>query len=144
MAPSSSREIISGYGHKNLLSTHNTTLEFTKSSHLTKRGDCIVAVSINKSLIDLNAEFKERLCQSYAKLSIAIEASGILEKVTAQGSPKLILDHQTDMVVRKSDYICSRTLAIHADKAAQDLSRALVEKLKNPAERVKITLTVKD
>ena len=42
------------------------------------------------------------------------------------------MSHPTDMVVRKSGYICGRTLAINADKAACDLSRALVEKLKNP------------
>jgi hypothetical protein len=44
------------------------------------------------------------------------------------------------MVVRKSDYVCNRTLAVHADKAAQDLPKALVEKLKNPQQKVKITL----
>jgi hypothetical protein len=31
-------------------------------------------------------------------------------------------------------------LAVHADKAAQDFSKALVEKLKNPEQKVKITL----
>jgi hypothetical protein len=46
------------------------------------------------------------------------------------------------MVVRKSDYTSSRTLAVHADKAAKDISRELVEKLKNPAQKAKITLTV--
>jgi hypothetical protein len=44
--------------------------------------------------------------------------------------------------VRKSDYICGRTLAIRADKAAKDLSRKLVEELRNPSQRVRITLTV--
>jgi hypothetical protein len=45
------------------------------------------------------------------------------------------------MVIRKSDYLSDRTLAIHADKAANDLSRELVEKLKNPRQKAKITLT---
>ena len=47
------------------------------------------------------------------------------------------------MVVRKSDYVGSRTLAVHADKAACDLSRDLIEKLKNPEQKVKITLAVR-
>ena len=46
------------------------------------------------------------------------------------------------MVIRKSDYVCERTLAVGADKAANDLSRALVEKLKNPKQEVRISLTV--
>jgi hypothetical protein len=53
-----------------------------------------------------------------------------------------VLTHPTDVVVRKSDYFCSRTLAVRADKAASDLSRELVEKLKNPKQETKITLTV--
>jgi hypothetical protein len=72
-----------------------------------------------------------------------IEAGDIVEVVNAFGSVRLILTHPTDMVVRKSNYICNRTLAIRADKAACDLSRRLVEKLKNQKQKVKITLTVK-
>ena len=44
------------------------------------------------------------------------------------------------MVIRKSSYICNRTLAIKADKAAADLSRSLVEKLRKPKQNVEIKL----
>jgi hypothetical protein len=136
------REVIFGFGHENMMATHKTTLEFTKDTHLSKKGDCIVAVAAGKALADLSAEFKEKLRKPHAKLVILIEAGGVIEQVNAHGSPQLILTHPTDMVVRKSDYVCSRTLAVHADKAAQDLSKALVEKLKNPEQKVKITLEV--
>jgi hypothetical protein len=46
------------------------------------------------------------------------------------------------MVVRKSSYVDDRTLAISADKAAADLSRELVEKLRNPKQKARITLKV--
>jgi hypothetical protein len=137
---SEKRETIVGYGHKNIQATHKTTLEFTKDRHLSKKGDCIVTVAADKALADLNAEFKEKLRKPHAKLIILIEADGIIDQVNAHGSPQLILTHPTDMVIRKSDYICNRTLAVHADKAAQDLSKALVEKLKTPQQKVKITL----
>jgi len=136
------REIILGYGHENIQATHKTTLEFTKDKHLSRKGDCIVAVAADKTLADLNPEFKENLRKPHAKLTILIEAGGIAEQVNAHGSPQLFLTHPTDMVIRKSDYVCSRTLAIHANKAAQDLSRELVEKLKKPQQKVKITLVV--
>jgi hypothetical protein len=123
--------------------THKTTLEFTKDGHLSKKGDCIVAVAADKALADLTAEFKENLRKPNAKLTITIEADGITGQVNAEGSPHLILTHPTDIVVRKSDYVSSRTLAVHADKAACDLSRDLVEKLKNPKQKVKITLAVR-
>ena len=142
MYASEIREIIFGYGHENIRATHKTTLEFTKDTHLSKKGDCIVAVAADKALADLNPEFKENLRKPHAKLTILIEAGGIAEQVNAHGSPQLFLTHPTDMVIRKSDYVCSRTLTIHADKAAQDLSRELVEKLKKPQQKVKITLVV--
>jgi len=135
-------ETIVGYGHKNIQATHKTTLEFTKDTHLSKKGDCIVAVAADKALANLSAEFKENLRKPHAKLTILIEAGGIIDQVNAHGSPQLILSHPTDMVIRKSDYICNRTLAVHADKAAQDLSKALAEKLKDPQQKVKITLIV--
>jgi hypothetical protein len=47
------------------------------------------------------------------------------------------------MVVRKSSYVCARTLAVKADKAAADLSRDIVQKLRDPAQKVKVTLSLK-
>ena len=143
MPPAELKEIVFGYGHENIQATHKTTLEFTKDPHLSKKGDCIAAVAADKALADLTAEFKEKLRKPNAKLTITIEANGITERVNARGSPKLILTHLTDMVIRKSEYVCSRTLAVHADKAAQDLPRDLVEKLKKPEQKVKITLVVR-
>jgi hypothetical protein len=136
-------EIILGYGHENIQATHKTTFEITKKAQLSRRGDCIIAVSANKTMTDFSSEFKENLHKEKAKIMILIEAGDAAEVVNAFGSPQLILTHRTDMVVRKSNYICNRTLAIQADKAACDLSRKLVEKLKNPKQKVKITLAVK-
>ena len=135
-------EVITAFGHKNIRASHSTTLEITKEKKLTVKGDCIVAVSADKGLPDLKPEFRESLRKENARLTILIDADGVVDVVRAFGSPELILSHSTDMVVRKSEYICSRTLAIKADKAACDLSRALVKKLQNPEQRVKITLTV--
>ena len=143
MSTSEVRETIFGFGHENIQATHKTTLEFTKNTHLSKKGDCIVAVAVDKALADLNAEFKEKLRKPNAKLAMIFKAGGVTGHVNAHGSPQLILTHPTDIVIRKSDYVCNRTLAIQADKAATDLSRDLIEKLKNPKQKVKITLVVR-
>ncbi|MGC8997952.1 MAG: DUF371 domain-containing protein [Candidatus Bathyarchaeia archaeon] len=135
-------ECITAFGHKNVKAKHKTTLEITKEKELSIRGDCIIAVSADKGLPDLKQEFRELLRRENARLKILMDAGGVVDVVRAFGSPMLILSHPTDMVVRKSGYICSRTLAIRADKAACDLSRALVKKLQNPKQRVRITLTV--
>ncbi|HLE76070.1 MAG TPA: DUF371 domain-containing protein [Candidatus Bathyarchaeia archaeon] len=137
------KEVVSGYGHENIRATHRTTLEFTKEKHLSKKGDCIIAVAADKALADLSCEFKANLRKPNAKLTILIEAGGIAEQVHACGSQQLFLSHPTDAVIRKSDYVCGRTLAVRADKAANNLSREFVEKLRNPKQKVKITLTVR-
>ncbi len=135
-------EVITAYGHENIQATHKSTLEITKEKWLTKRGDCIVATSADKGLTELSERFRGSLRRENSKLTILIEAGGVKDFINAYGSPLLVFTHLTDMVVRKSSYICDRTLAIRADKAACDLSRQLVEKLKNPYEKVQITLTV--
>ncbi|MFH1055963.1 MAG: DUF371 domain-containing protein [Candidatus Altiarchaeota archaeon] len=133
-------ETIKAKGHINVLSTHNTTLEFTKANHLSKRGDCIIAVAADKSMLNLSDEFKKAVRNENAKVEITIECGGIKDTINAHGHPKLTLTHPADFVVRKSDYICSRTLAIKADKAACDIKRELVEELKTAAQ---VTLTLK-
>jgi hypothetical protein len=121
---------------------NKTTFEITKETHLTKRGDCIVAVNSDKAAADLCPEFKASIRNGNAELTIAIEASGEKEVAHAFGSALLSLTHSTDLVARTSDFISNRTLAIRADKAAKDFSRNLVRKLQNPRQKVTFTLTV--
>ena len=135
-------EIFFAYGHENIQATHESTLEITKETKVSKKGNCIIAVSANKAVTDLSPGFKENLRLEDQKMSMLIEAGELVEVVNAFGSPRLILTDPTDMVMRKSSYICNRTLAIQADKAAFDLSRKLVQKLRNPMQKVKITLTI--
>jgi len=135
-------EVIYGYGNENVQATHRATVEFTKDPNLSKNGDCILVVSADKGIADLSQEFRATLKQSHAKLTIKIEVDKFSEEIHAYGSHQLILTNPKEMVIRKSDYASDRTLGIQADKAAKDLSRELVEKLKNPKQKVKITLTV--
>jgi hypothetical protein len=109
---------------------------------VTQRGDCIVAVDANKAVADLSPEFKRALKQPNAKLTIELEVDGQVGKITAYGSPDLTLSHPNDLVIRKSDFTSDRTLAVRADKSSGELSRAVVEKLKNPKQQVTMTLTV--
>ena len=135
-------ETIYAHGHENVTSLNRMTLEITKETHLTKRGDCIIALAADKGARDLSPEFKKLAQNEKAKITITIEADGETEVVNAYGHPQLSFTHTTDLVVRKSDYTCNRTLAVRADKAAKDLSETLVKKMQNPNQRVKVTLTV--
>ncbi len=135
-------EVIYARGHAYVQATHRTTLQITKDPFLTQRGDCVIAVAATKGALDLSPEFKETARREKARITIIVETDNLEEVVTAQGSPRLTFTHPDDLVVRKSRYVCSRTLAINANKTAHDLSRKLVEKLQNPAQKVRVTLTV--
>jgi hypothetical protein len=136
------KEEVAASGHENIEASHPTTLEITKEKYLSRTGDCIIAVGADKSLADLSDEFKENLRKPNAKLTLTIEVDGITGQINAHGSPNLILTHSSEMVVRKSSYVDDRTLAIGADKAAADLPRELVEKLRNQKQKARITLKV--
>ncbi len=142
MNPKQLTETFWALGYANIQAIHPTTLMFTKDIHVSKKGDCIIAMTADKSVADLNAQFKEELRKSNAKVTVIIEAGDLREEIKAFGSPKLCLCHPTDIVIRKSDYICNRTLAICADKSSSDLPRGLVEKLQDPNQKVKVTLKV--
>jgi hypothetical protein len=129
-------------GHENIRATHKTTFEITKEAALTKGGDCIIAVEATKGAADLPFEFKKAAKKKGAQITITIEAGELIEVVESRGNPRLLFTHPTDLVVRKSGYVCDRTLAIRADKSAADLSRKLVEKTKYPSQRIRITLAV--
>lgn len=135
-------ENIHARGHENVTSTNKTTFEITKDAHLTKRGDCIISIDADKAAADLSPEFKLNAKSQNARITITIQAGTETEKINAQGNPQLTFTHHHDLVVRKSEYVCNRTLAVRADKAAKDLSRDLVEKLRDPEQKVVITLTV--
>ena len=134
-------EHLIAHGHINIRSTNRTTFEITKETHLTPRGDCIIAVGANKAAVNLSPRFKQIARMPNARIEVRIEVDGEAETVKAKGHPALTFSHLTDLVVRKSDYVCGRTLAVRADKAACDFSRKLVAKLRNPNQKAKITLT---
>jgi len=137
-----SKEIINAFGHKNILATHTTTFEITKATELSKDGDCIIAVKADKACSDISKDFRDALKEA-RRVEITIEAGGVSDVVTAYGSPALRIKHPEDIVVRKSDYIDERTLAILADKSASELKQELVEELRKPNTKVKIILEIK-
>ena len=133
------KETIICYGHKNVKATHRSTLEITKEDYLTPRGDCIICVKANKGLKELSDEIKEALKRG-KKVKIRITADDIVDELEAVGDERLTFENEISMVIRKSEYVDGRTLAIRANKAARDIKRELVEKLKNPEQMVVVEI----
>ncbi|MEO2117624.1 MAG: DUF371 domain-containing protein [Methanocaldococcus sp.] len=127
--------IIKAKGHKNVSATHKTTLEITKENYLTPTGHCIIGIGADKSMIDFSEDFKEKL-RNAKKIIVEIEVEDLKEVIVGEGHKDLILNHPTDIVIRKSNYICPRTLMINANKSAKDINREMVKKLKEGKELI--------
>ncbi len=128
-------------GHHNVTSQHKTTFEVTQDEEIGLTADCIVGVSSEVSLNDLPIPMKDVIQNENTQIQIILETENSKDVITGYGHPKLSLDHPTDMVCRKSDYTCSRTLMIRADKAAVDLNHDLVRDLAD-GKSLKITIKI--
>lgn len=135
------QEEIIAYGHSNILSTHKTTIEITKDSNVTKKGDCIIGIKSNKACSDLADNVKNSL-KNEKDVKIIFQVNGIEDKISAKGSKNLILMGKEDIVIRKSNFIDERTLAINSNKAACDLKKELIKELKNPKNKIKIIIII--
>ena len=133
-------EVIQASGHPEIMATHSMTLEITKRIHLTKRGDCIIATSASKGCSDLSPELSQLMRNNETQLTITIEAGGRSETIRGRGDTKLTLTHPTDLVARKSNYTCNRTIMVHANRSASDLDREFVKTLRDPRTRIRIEL----
>ena len=137
------REVIHCYGHENIKATHKSTLEITKEDFLTPRGDCIICIKADKALRDLSDEFKRAL-KSGKRIRIRIIVDDLVDEIIASGDERLTFENDVSMVIRKSTYIDGRTLAVKADKAAKDIDRRIVGKLKNSNQKAVIELIIDD
>jgi len=129
-------------GHENIRSNHQKTIEITKESNLTPQGDCIVGVNATSSCADLPQELKDKLRISDSKVTFSINVGEHEFVLKGKGHPNLILTDSEDIVIRKSDFICPRTLAVNCDKASDLLPREMVSLLQDPKTKGTFTITV--
>jgi len=128
-------------GHPNISSRHRTTLELTKDPEIGKTADCIIGVGSKVSMNDLPEEMVRAIKTDKKPVTIRLETENAFNEVKGYGHHDLTLDHPTDMVSRKSDFKCNRTIMINADKAAYDLKKELIEDLSD-SKPLRVTIIV--
>lgn len=138
-----SSDTIKAYGHINVLGTHKSTIEFTKETSLTLKGDCIIGVQADKACFDLNLDLKAEI-KIGAKFRVILEVGNIQESFFGYGHRDLKLLDKNDIVFRTSNYICERTILINCSKACLQLNRDLIKKLKSGEQLIKITIEKTD
>lgn len=119
------------YGHPNITATHEKTFEFTKDKELTLKGDCIIGVNADFSLEEIKPLLKAE------KIEIIVKIEN--EKIRSTAKINKTFCDKHEIVVRKTNYLSTRTLAFNADKVAADFL-PLVQKLKNPNTLIEVEI----
>ncbi|MFH1850193.1 MAG: DUF371 domain-containing protein [archaeon] len=121
------------YGHGNIRSTHAKTLEITKEKQVTIRGDCIIGIAS-----DFDSAFLNQSIKGKKKLLLHLSCGGATDTVSADINQSF--SSHDEIVIRKSGFLSCRTLGIHADKAASDLSADLVKLLNIPGKKIDVKI----
>ncbi len=129
-------------GHKNIRSLHARTIEITKDPNLTPNGDCIIGVNATKSCSDLTSGMKNRIRsnQSFIKIDLVVEPFTF--KIHGFGNDNLLLTHAHDIVLRRSNFICNRTLCLSCNVSAIHVPRKMVELLRDPSKKGLLIISV--
>ena len=123
-------------GHKNMRATHAKTLEFTKDTDLSVRGDCIVGV---------NADFDPEKLKSFIKdkkhIKVTLSIDDLSDSFEAEINPEF--DDEHEIVFRLGSFSSGRTLSVSSTKAAIHLKRDIVKKLEDPSSKMTVEFEVK-
>jgi hypothetical protein len=108
-------------------------LEITKDYHLSLRGDCIVGVRASKACADLDPRLKKSVQDDSAIIRIDLFVGSESYSISGLGDGRLTLLNKHDIVIRKTRFVCPRTLSVGCNKASSDLPRGLVKMLQDSA-----------
>lgn len=120
------------YGHENVRALHPRTIEITTETDLTLQGDCIVGINAGCGCNGIPEELKQKIQEKDAKITITITVNKESFTVIGHGHPDLKLENPHDIVIRTSDYLCPRTLAVGCDFASNDIPRNIIRLLRDP------------
>lgn len=129
------------YGHPSVTAKHKRTIMLTKEDYLTQKGDCIIGIKAEKGLRDFCEDIKNAARYKESMIILSIKTGNITLDITGRGHPNLSYDHPTDIVARKSNYTCDRTLMVNANLAACDFPQEIINLLQMNDQKIIITIT---
>ena len=130
------------HGHQNVRSNHPRTIEVTRHENLTLRGDCIIGVRANKACSTLKENLKNRLRIEDSVVTMEIIVGNDSCRIDGSGSGQLTLEHAHDVVLRKSSFVCPRTISVRCDKGSNEIPRKIISGLQNPETVALLRITV--
>jgi hypothetical protein len=133
--------VVTAQGHEHVSGEHASTFEVASDDYLTPSGDCILGIKADSVPASFDDSFVEACQQRDAIVTVTLETDTHVEHVEARGHPDLTFESDRSMVVRTSEYVDDRTVAVEAEKAAGDIDRSLIAALADGAS-LTVTLSV--
>jgi uncharacterized protein len=128
-------------GHHNVLSYHKKSIEITRENEISLRGDCIIGVGSNKGCGNLDQRLRDALRKNGTRVNIEIIVDNMSFVISGRGDSELTASDTKDIVIRKSNFCCPRTVSVFCDKAASDIPGGMVRELRNPAAKGLLRIT---
>ena len=130
------------YGHPNVRSLHSKSIEITKDGYLTPKGDCIIGIKANKACTDLEESIRRGLKSSsvIVKIEVIVDDESFIIK--GRGDERLTMLNPHDIVIRRTNFVCPRTMSVLCDKASSDMPRELVRLLQHQEQKGIFRITI--
>jgi hypothetical protein len=93
-------------------------------------------------LNDFSGTFKDLIRRDSSRVMLSLEVCGLKEEIMGNGDHRLTLTSEEEIVCRKSNFICERTLMVKANKAAKDIDRRIIEALRDGQREVQVKVIV--
>jgi 16S rRNA C1402 (ribose-2'-O) methylase RsmI len=129
-APAPREVTFAGRGHAAIRGTHAKTIELVRAPAISARATCVVGVAVDAG--------PEKLAGFVGPVSIRLRAGEHEDALSAVANPRFQPGER--LVVRRSGYRSADTFAVHADRGAAGLDRALVAALGHPDARLEVTI----
>jgi hypothetical protein len=126
-------------GHKNVLSHHKTTFEFTKDEEIGIEADCIIGVKANFEHNKLKDFINYCRTNNKDLVRITIKADNITEDIRCHLN--MHFDDEREIVIRTSKFLSKRTFGILANKASRHLKQELRDKMNDPNQIITVSIT---
>ena len=130
------------YGHPNVRSLHSKSIEITKDGYLTPKGDCIIGIKANKACTDLEESIRRGLKSSSAIVKIEVIVDDESFVIKGRGDERLTMLNPHDIVIRRTNFVCPRTMSVLCDKASSDMPRELVRLLQHQEQKGIFRITI--
>lgn len=130
------------YGHPNVRSLHSKSIEITKDGYLTPKGDCIIGIKANKACTDLEESIRRGLKSSSAIVKIEVIVGDESFNIKGRGDERLTMLNPHDIVIRRTNFVCPRTMSVLCDKASSDMPRELVRLLQHQEQKGIFRITI--